>query len=294
MKTHNKLTFLKSKSFYAVLSVAVIAVATVTAVGVNQDSKEKQNQNLVDLNTPNDEDKNSNTDIAEGSDDATNSTDVATNEEYASEGYTNDELLEFDVGSYVPEESAEVAAQDENNSKDAKVDEEENQVADAETKEEVDQTVSVMQPNVTTDQLKFNQDSVIAWPVKGNVIMPFKVDSLVHYATLGEWKVNPAIIISSEQGVDVCAAAKGVVSSIEYDEETGTTMTMNLGEGYEIVYGQLTEIGCEVGDVITEGTVIGKVAAPTKYYSVEGSNLYLKLMYEGTPVNPMKFLAGQE
>ena len=300
MKKHNNLTFFKSKSFYAVLFVAVIAIAAVTVVGLNMGPKEGQNQNLVDLNTPEEVADNEGTSIGEDSNDATNSTDVATNDTNNSTqenmvgDYTNDELLEFDVGSYTTEETTDVATQDTNSSEETATVEGQNQTADAQDTEESDQTVSVMQPKVSADSLKFTQESVISWPVKGNVIMPFSVENLVHYATLGEWKTNPAIVISSEEGTDVVAAAKGVVSSVDFDEETGNTVTMNIGSGYEIVYGQLAEITCETGDVVDEGTVLGKVATPTKYYSVEGSNLYLQLMYEGTPLNPMLFLAGEE
>ena len=299
MKKHN-LTFFKSKSFYVVLFVAVIAIAAVTVVGLNMGPKEGQNQNLVDLNTPEEVADNEGTSIGEDSNGATNSTDVATNdtdntkEENVAADYTNDELLEFDVGSYTTEETTDVATEDTNSSEETATIEGQNQTADAQDTEESDQTVSVMQPKVSADSLKFTQESVISWPVKGNVIMPFSVENLIHYATLGEWKTNPAIVISSEEGTDVVAAAKGVVSSVDFDEETGNTVTMNIGSGYEIVYGQLAEITCETGDVVDEGTVLGKVATPTKYYSVEGSNLYLQLMYEGTPLNPMLFLAGEE
>lgn len=299
MKKHN-LTFFKSKSFYVVLFVAVIAIAAVTVVGLNMGPKDGKNQNLVDLNTPVDVAENEETNIGEDSNGATNSTDVATNdtdntkEDLLAGDYTNDELLEFDVGSYTPEKTTEVADGTTNAPDETAAVEGQNQPEEAQKTEETDQTVSVMQPKVTADSLKFTQESVIEWPVKGNVIMPFSVDNLIHYATLGEWKVNPAIVISSQEGSDVVAATKGVVSSIEYDEETGTTVTMNIGSGYEIVYGQLTEVTCETGDVVDEGTVIGKIATPTKYYSVEGSNLYFKLLHEGTPVNPMLFLAGEE
>lgn len=299
MKKHN-LTFFKSKSFYAVLSVAVIAIAAVTVVSLNIGPKEGQNQNLVDLNTPEEVADNEGTSIGEDLNGATNSTDVATNDtnnstqENIAGDYTNDELLEFDVGSYTTEETTDVATQDTNSSEEKATVEGQNQTTEAQDAEESEQTVSVMQPKVSADSLKFTQESVISWPIKGNVIMPFSVENLVHYATLGEWKINPAIVISSEEGTDVVAATKGVVSNIKFNEETGNTITMNIGSGYEIVYGQLEEITCEIGDVVDEGTVIGKVATPTKYYSVEGSNLYLQLMHEGTPLNPMLFLAGQE
>ena len=44
------------------------------------------------------------------------------------------------------------------------------------------------------------------------------------------------------------------------------------------------------GDIISSGDVIGKVAAPTKYYSVEGPNVYFRLTKDGRPVNPLSNL----
>ena len=37
------------------------------------------------------------------------------------------------------------------------------------------------------------------------------------------------------------------------------------------------------------GHVLGYVAEPTKYYSVEGSNLYFALQKDGQPVDPVAF-----
>ena len=36
--------------------------------------------------------------------------------------------------------------------------------------------------------------------------------------------------------------------------------------------------------------MIGTIAAPTKYYSLEGTNLFFELMKDKEPVNPMDFL----
>ena len=38
-----------------------------------------------------------------------------------------------------------------------------------------------------------------------------------------------------------------------------------------------------------QGHVIGYVTEPTKYYSVEGSNLYFELRKDGVPVDPIEF-----
>ena len=86
------------------------------------------------------------------------------------------------------------------------------------------------------------------------------------------------------------AAADGTVYSIEEDAQTGTTLTMELGSGYQAVYGQLKDLCVEEGDTVTEGTVIGYVSAPTKYYSKEGNNLYFAMKKDGKPIDPIAYL----
>ena len=44
------------------------------------------------------------------------------------------------------------------------------------------------------------------------------------------------------------------------------------------------------GDSVSEGQVIGKIAKPTKYYSVEGANLYYQVKQKEETVNPLVFL----
>ena len=98
------------------------------------------------------------------------------------------------------------------------------------------------------------------------------------------------MIISGEVGDEVLAAAEGEVTSIETTAQTGTTITMNLGSGYELVYGQVKEVCVHEGDRVAAGDVLGFVSEPTKYYSVEGPNLYFQLLKDGEPVNPLEYL----
>ena len=64
-----------------------------------------------------------------------------------------------------------------------------------------------------------------------------------------------------------------------------------MGNGYECLYGQLKEVPLKVGDYVNAGDVVGYLSEPTKYYSVEGCNLYFELRKDGQPVNPMDFMA---
>lgn len=130
----------------------------------------------------------------------------------------------------------------------------------------------------------------LGWPLQGNVIMNYSMDQTIYFATLDQYKYNPAIIIQTEVNTPIEAVAGGKVASIETNAETGTTVTVDMGDGYSAVYGQLKEIAWDTGDTIDAGEVIGYVSEPTKYYALEGSNLYFKLTKDGAPVNPMEYL----
>lgn len=138
--------------------------------------------------------------------------------------------------------------------------------------------------------LHFGSDSALTWPLVGNVLLNYSMDKTIFFPTLQQYKYNPSIVISASQGTDVGCAANGIVESVYQDAQTGTTVVMRLGDGYELTYGQLQEVTVEEGDYVETGAYIGKVAAPTKYYAAEGTNVYFKLTKDGEPVNPMDYL----
>lgn len=153
------------------------------------------------------------------------------------------------------------------------------------------ETVSVMsKKNNVLSGLKFDEKKGLAWPASGNVIMKYSDDQGIYFATLGQYKVNPAIIISAKEGSKVVSAAKGVITSISKNEETGTTIEMAIGNDYTLTYGQLKDVCVKKGDTVSEGQQIGKIAKPSKYYVVEGSNLYFKVTQDDKTVNPMYLL----
>ena len=94
-------------------------------------------------------------------------------------------------------------------------------------------------------------------------------------------------MLEATPGESVKAAADGMVSRIYDDPMTGKTVVMNLGNGYELTYGQLEEVIVSEGTYVAEGEIFAQIAEPTRYYAVEGSNLYLKLTKDGVPLNPV-------
>ena len=144
---------------------------------------------------------------------------------------------------------------------------------------------TAMQPALT-----FSDSDTLIWPVVGNILVNYSMDKTVYFPTLQQYKYNPAIIIQANQGDLITAASAGKVISVFSDPQIGNGVTMELGGGYEVTYGQLTNILVSEGSYVATGDVIAEVAAPTKYFSVEGTNVYFKLTKDGEPINPMSRL----
>lgn len=161
--------------------------------------------------------------------------------------------------------------------------------ADAQTASEAQEVQETASMDVTK-ALSFQEKDNLGWPVAGNVLINYSMDKTVYFPTLEQYKYSPAIVIAASEGENITASADGKVLSVFEDAEIGQAVTVDIGNGYELTYGQLQDIMVLQGDVISAGDVIGKVAAPTKYYSVEGPNVYFRLTKDGTPVNPLSCL----
>ncbi|MCI8371953.1 MAG: M23 family metallopeptidase [Lachnospiraceae bacterium] len=138
--------------------------------------------------------------------------------------------------------------------------------------------------------LNFKPESGMIWPVEGNVILDYSMDHSIYFPTLNQYKYNPAIAIQSETGTPVLSVANGVIESITETDETGLTMTVDLGSGYQAVYGQLAEVSLSTGSYVEAGSQIATVAEPSIYYQVEGDNLYFQVLKDGQPVDPLDYI----
>ena len=132
----------------------------------------------------------------------------------------------------------------------------------------------------------FDESNKMAWPVLGHITLDYSMDETVLFKSLGVYKCSPGIIINSEVGTNVAAAASGVVTDVAELSETGTTVTVSIGNGYETTTGMIENVNLKKGDKVTTGQLIGTVASPSAYYIEEGPGVYFKLTQYGEPINP--------
>lgn len=144
--------------------------------------------------------------------------------------------------------------------------------------------------SITEETLHFRPENGLVWPIEGSVLLDYSMESTIFFPTLQQYQYNPAMILSGAVNDKVYFIAKGKITNIETNEVTGCTVTQDIGDGYTAVYGQLKELNFEVGDMVESGQVVGYVSEPTKYYSVEGSNVYFQILKNGVPVDPEEVL----
>ncbi len=164
--------------------------------------------------------------------------------------------------------------------------------ADSEATEDTAQAEEPAEPAMANGNASssFKEENGLLWPVEGDVIMNYSMNNSIYFATLAQYKCNPAIVISCEENTPVKAAADCMVTSIEEGGETGLTVCTSVGDSYTVKYGQLKDVSVTVGDRLQEGDTLGKIAKPSKYYSVEGTNLYFQVLENNNSIDPLLLL----
>ena len=138
---------------------------------------------------------------------------------------------------------------------------------------------------IIAEELHFTA-SEMQKPVSGDALIDYSMDHSVYFATLDQYKYNPAVIYSAKQGETVTACATGRVINVHSDPELGHVLVLDLGDGYQAIYGQVENIAIPIGARVEAGENLATVAAPTKYFSKEGTNLYFKLEKDGVSIDP--------
>lgn len=266
------------RSWMIALAVMILAAGAMTAVySYSQKEEKKQQENVADKDAGKDKGNKK----EDGASDDFVATLPKTEEEASEELAETDSIIKPSDNAAASKDSdgqAQPGSEQTGAGENA-----ENAVAEAGNESETKAAAA------TTKTLHFAAEDGLNWPLQGNVILNYSMDQTVYFATLDQYKYNPAVVIAGEVNDRVSAAAEGKITDISNSAVTGCTVTMDLGDGYSAIYGQLKEVPYEVGDIVGKGKLVGYIAEPTKYYSVEGSNLYFALQKDGEPVDPVSF-----
>lgn len=132
-------------------------------------------------------------------------------------------------------------------------------------------------------------------PVESAAAVEDYTETLAYNATLKRFQAHKAIDFFAEEGAAVYAVYDGVVSDVKTALLTGTTVTIDHGNGLFTVYNSLSG-GDEVfvGQAVKQGAKIGEVSLSNRQESAEGAHLHFQTIENGEIINPAKYLSLEE
>ena len=141
---------------------------------------------------------------------------------------------------------------------------------------------------LSADEIKMGDDFAsnrgkLPWPVDGSVSLPFGLYKIDGTNIRGN---SPGIMFSTPDNTEqVKAVFDGVVSSVDTKGEV-TTVCIRHGK-YSTVYGNLTSINVNKGDLVKKNQVIATIGDG---YNAAGGELTFLLMVDNNNVNPAPWL----
>lgn len=133
--------------------------------------------------------------------------------------------------------------------------------------------------------------SVFTWPVKGEILRGYAVESLAYDKTMGDWRAHDGIDIAAGAGTQVMAPAGGTVSDLYTDDLMGTCVVILHADGVMSTCANLEKIPVvEIGDTVRTGDIIGSVGTGAIAESGEESHLHLSMTKDGISVDPLEYL----
>lgn len=133
--------------------------------------------------------------------------------------------------------------------------------------------------------------SVFTWPVKGEIVREYAVETLSYDVTMGDWRTHLGLDIACAAGTQVKAPAGGTVTDIYTDDMLGVTVAILHADGVESRCSNLAGVPTvEIGDTVRTGDIIGAVGESAIGESAEASHLHISMTKEGVSVDPGEYL----
>ena len=270
------IAFLKTKGLYIALGTGLVAFAGLMALYDYKGGKESaKNEQAIDLNQPVQSDDEAVEDESEDEPEGeqTNIAETAGQSIKTTEQQKNDKHNE-------------VAENDKKSTNLAGASDATEEIYDPEVAAASGEVVMGMDEAV----LSYDGSQALAWPLVGTIVLPYSMDQTIYFKTLNCYRCNPGIMISGSEDAPVYAIYDGKVLSVEESKEFGTTVTLDLGNGYHAIYGQLKNVSVKAGDCVDKAQPIGEVSVPTAYYTEEGTHLYFAMTKDDAPIDPTYYM----
>lgn len=146
-------------------------------------------------------------------------------------------------------------------------------------------------PEAPEAQQEERKPVVYTWPVKGEILRTFSLETLSYDVTMGDWRTHNGIDISAEAGWNVMAAGEGQVVDVYEDALMGVTVVVQQPDGVVATYSNLaSNPPVSVGDAVDTGSILGQIGDTAIAESGLKSHLHLEMTADEQAVDPLNYL----
>ncbi len=122
------------------------------------------------------------------------------------------------------------------------------------------------------------------WPARGRISSGYGMRPIPYSSG---YQFHTGVDIIGSRGSSIWAAADGKVTFSGYRGSLGNLVVIDHGYGYETYYAHLSGFAVNRGDQVERGETIGYMGASGR---TTGVHLHYEVHYEGSPVNPERYL----
>ena len=136
--------------------------------------------------------------------------------------------------------------------------------------------------------------TVFTWPVKGEILRNFSVETLSPDPTMGDWRTHAGVDVAARLGARVLCMTEGTVAEVWEDAALGTCIRVEHGGKLESVYANLApQPTVKVGDTMEIGAILGAVGDTAQAEIGMPPHLHLEVFRDGNSMDPLELLPEQ-
>ncbi len=124
----------------------------------------------------------------------------------------------------------------------------------------------------------------LSWPIDGEILTRYEKNNEIPTGTSA---LKSGIEIKAEPDNEAEAVAGGRVVYTDIYKGYGKVVIIDHGDGYHSLYGNLSGTSLEKGNIVIQGSRVGK---PVASKTLNVPSLYFEIRYKGRPVDPMVWL----
>ena len=134
--------------------------------------------------------------------------------EYDTESGTSGERKENKEEALVDADTSKVKASMEKNTNTKEIEETKKESVDKIQEPEETPIETAANPQaapLNLPEVNFSEETLMEWPIHGNILVDYSMDSTVYFPTLDQYRLSPAIAVQADEGAPVMSAVNGTV-----------------------------------------------------------------------------------